>query len=208
MDYIDALKKSTGWIQKYYKEFTPQNIDFEDYSQECMLYFWGTLKPRFSAELCWGYSKIAYKRVMIKMLYRTNANKIKTISLTPVEEYISSPSEENFEWTIYLRPSYKKVAELIADGYETKEIAEITNKTIQSIYSDIKFIKKAYAEHLGIKDYQRKHLRHFTRNRTEKEIECRKNLAKMGQAKLKANKEFEKKAKCLQTQEKSRQCVI
>lgn len=198
MDYTTAWNKSVGWIKHYWLKWMPKSVDFDDYYQECALYFWGKLKPQFSAEKCWAYSKTAFKRIMIKLVYRNKS--FFCVSF----DWFEYGVEDSFDfWEVELKPHLKKVAFLVADGYETDEICKITGKTKQTIYTDIKNIKKIYAEYFGIKGYQRKHLRNFTRKRTDKELlnweKCKNRL--------KVVQELRKKEKCLQTREKSKQCA-
>lgn len=201
MDYITAWEKSTGWVIHWFNKWKPKKIEFDDYYQECALYFWGKLKNSFEPEKCWCCSKVAYKRIMIRLVYREKENKLQTESLGDRDWLVSTDIDCNF-WEIQLKPHLQKVAELVADGYETAEICTLTGKTLETIYTNIKNIKRIYADKLGIANYQRKHLRSFTRQRTEKEIETwEKN-------RLRAVQELRKRAKYLQTHEKSRQCAI
>ena len=178
-----------------------KKIEFDDYYQECALYFWGKLKTCFESEKCWCCSKIAYKRIMIRLVYREKESKLKTESIGD-RDWLCVADDDCGFWEVQLKPHLQKVAELVADGYETAEICTLTGKTINTIYTDIKNIKRIYAKELGIADYQRTHLRSFTRRRTEKEIETwEKN-------RLKAVQELKKRAKYLQTNEKSEQCAI
>lgn len=201
MDYITAWEKSTGWAIHWFNKWKPKKIEFDDYYQECALYFWGKLKNSFEPEKCWCYSKVAYKRIMIRLVYREKESKLRTESLENRDWLCDKYDDCNF-WEVQLKPYLQKVAELVAYGYETAEICTLTGKTVETIYTDIKNIKRIYANELGITNYQRKHLRSFTRRRTEKEIETwEKN-------RLRAVQELRKRAKCLQTHEKSRQCAI
>lgn len=201
MDYITAWEKSTGWITHWYRRWKPSQIDYDDYYQECALYFWGKLKTCFEPEKCWCCSKIAYKRIMIRLVYREKESKLRTESLEN-RDWLCAINEDCNFWEVQLKPHLQKVAELVADGCETTEICKLTGKTRETIYTDIKNIKRIYSNELGITNYQRKHLRSFTRRRTEKEIETwEKN-------RLRAVQELRKRAKYLQTHEKSRQCAI
>lgn len=203
MDYTTAWEKSTGWITKWYKKWRPKQIEYDDYYQECALYFWGKLKPNYEPKECWYFSKIAYHRVMIKLIYRIKENKLKTESIDDRDWIGAITIELPCEWEVKLKPNLQKVAELIADGYETNEICSITGKTKNTIYTDIKNIKRIYSQTFGITNYQRKHLRHFTRNRTERELEC----WQKSKNRLKAVQELRKREKCLQTQERLRRCA-
>lgn len=203
MDYIVAWEKSTGWIAKWYKKWQPRNIEYDDYFQECALYFWGKLKLKYEPEMCWSFSKVAYERIMIKLLYRAKNHKLK-IEYIGERDFIGVESDCCDLWNVKLKPYLQEVASLIVAGYETDDIVAITGKTKQTIYTYIKYIKQIYANELGIKDYQRKHLRHFTRIRTEKELEC----WQKGKNRLKVVQELRKKAKSLRTHEKSKQCAI
>lgn len=112
MTYEEAWDKSKGWIKHYfYNVFTPSRISFDDYFQECALCFFATLKPKYEPFICWCYSKIAYKRVMIKFLYRDKEQKKKYLLLD--ENKIGLNSFSNNEWEVDLRPSLKRVAECI-----------------------------------------------------------------------------------------------
>lgn len=199
MDYKTAWDKSSGWIYYYWRKWKPNCVDFDDYYQECALYFWGKLKPRFDAEKCWVYSKVAFKRVVIKLVYRN-----KQVPCVCIDDFFYGVEDAFDFWEVELKPHLKKVALLIADGYETDEICKITGKTRQTIYTDIKNIKKIYAGYFGIKDYQRKHLRKFTRKRTEKELLSWEN----SKVRLRAVQESRKKERCLPMSEKLSQCVI
>lgn len=165
MTYEEAWKKSVGWIVHYYKAFLPKSIEYDDYFQECALHFYGTLKPKCEPYACWCYSKVAYKRVMIRLLYRDKERRKSIISLDGCNyTYL-----QNNDWSIDLKPHLQEVAECIIDGYETDDICALVGKTRETIYSYIKLIKRLYATELGITNYQRKRLRSFTRRRTEKE---------------------------------------
>lgn len=178
MTYEEAWEKSTGWILHYWCVFSPKRIEYNDYYQECALCFYSSLKPKYEPFVCWCYSKIVYKRVMIKLLYRDKESQKIIVQFNNQK----TVQFENDEWSLELRPCLKEVAEYIADGYETAEICKLTGKTRETIYSYVKLIKRAYATELGIKDYQRKHLRSFTRNRTEKELEnWKKNKERLAQ---------------------------
>lgn len=203
MDYITAWEKSTGWIIHWFNKWKPKKIEFDDYYQECALYFWSKLKTCFEPEKCWCCSKIAYKRIMIRLVYREKESKLKTESIGD-RDWLCKEDDDCGFWEVQLKPHLQKVAELVADGYETAEICTLTGKTVETIYTDIKNIKRIYANELGITNYQRQHLRSFTRQRTEKEIENW-QLAKV---RLKAVQESKKRAKSLQIHEKSKQCAI
>ena len=101
---------------------------------------------------------------MIKLTYRNNEYRLIKVELDDLLYY-----ELQADWQLELKPHLKEVAELIADGYETDEICQITHKTKETIYTYVRDIKRLYAEFLGTKDYQRKHLRSFTRKGTESE---------------------------------------
>ena len=201
MDYLTAWEKSTGWIIHWFNKWKPKKIEFDDYYQECALYFWGKLKNSFEPEKCWCCSKVAYKRVMIRLAYREKESKLRTESLGD-RDWICGANDDFAFWEVQLKPHLQKVAELVADGYETAEICTLTGKTIETIYTYIKNIKRIYANKLGITNYQRKHLRSFARQRTEKE------MATWGKNRLKAVQELRKRAKSLQMSEKSKQCAI
>ena len=203
VDYITAWQKSTGWIAKWYNKWQPKQIEYDDYYQECALYFWGKLKLKYEPEMCWGYSKIAYERIMIKLLYRAKNCRMKVVYINN-EDFVDAEPNRFGCWSVNLKPHLQEVANLVSQGYETDEIVKITGKTKQTIYTYIKDIKRIYADKFGIYNYQRKHLRHFTRKRTEKELEC------WGKSRdrLKAVQELRKREKYLRTHEKLKQCVI
>lgn len=188
MTYDEGWEKAKLWCRYYYykKWDRPKKIEFEDYFQECALCYYGKLKPQFTPYQCWCYSKVAFERILIKFVYRTKNAKLKIVSLNQIDKL----KNEEFDWdidkfSVNLTDSEKKVAELIIDGYETKEIYQILNLKQSSIYTMVKHIKRKYAEFLGLENWQRKHLRNFTRNRTAKEIEnwdnCKKRVAKIQQ---------------------------
>ena len=134
---------------------------------------------------------------MIRLVYREKESKLRAESLENRDWLCDKYDDCNF-WEVQLKPHLQKVAELVADGYETAEICELTGKTRETIYTDIKNIKRMYANELGITNYQRKHLRSFTRQRTEKEIE---NWQR-AKIRLKAVQESRKRAKYSRTQER------
>ena len=168
MNYDEAWDKSTGWIAHYWRAFSPRSIEHDDYYQECALCFYGALKGNYAPYACWVISKVAYKKVMIRLLFRNKEQRKFIVSLDE-ESAIYSPLA-NLEWSVELKPHLQEVAECVADGYETAEICALTGKTKETVYSYIRDIKRIYATALGISDYQRKHLRKFTRNRSEKEL--------------------------------------
>ena len=71
MTYDEAWDKSTGWIAHYWRVFSPRGIEHDDYYQECALCFYGKLKGNYAPYACWEISKVAYKRVMIRLLFRS-----------------------------------------------------------------------------------------------------------------------------------------
>ena len=206
MTINESWEKAQGWIYYWFKKYKPKILELEDYYQECALYFWGKLAKKYNAMECWCYSKKAFARIIIKMLYRTPWCKIKTCSLHSVKDLLLSNCNyfDYLGFSVKLRRTEREVADLIIAGYETKEIVKITGRTFDAIYSNVRDIKKKYAKEYNIKDYQRKHLRKFTRNKTEKEVMS----WKQSKDRLKAVQELKKREKYLQTQEKSVQCVI
>lgn len=203
MDYETAWEKSTGWIKHYWDKWKPTRFSFDDWYQECAYVFFGELKPKYDAEHCWRASKVVYERLMISLLYRKKENKIDTETIGN-REWVGATCDTVFDWSIKLKPHLQQVAELIAMGYETAEIVEITGKTRDTIYTYIKNIKKIYADELGIKDYQRKHLRNFTRRRTGKELET----WQKSKDRLKVVQELRKKGKYIPIRERLKQCAI
>lgn len=169
MTYDEAWDKSTGWIAHYWRAFSPRGIEHDDYYQECALCFYGKLKRNYTPYACWVISKVAYKRVMIRLLFRNKERRKFIVPLDEGGDSAYSPPEDP-EWNIELKPHLREVAECVANGYETAEICALTGKTKETVYTYIRDIKRIYATALGITDYQRKHLRKFMRNRSEKEL--------------------------------------
>ena len=208
MTYDEAWDKSTGWIAHYWRAFAPRGIEYDDYFQECALCFYGKLKQNYSPYACWEISKIAYKRVMIRLLFRSKERRKVYVPFNECDSLLCC-YEESAEWRVELKPHLREVAECIINGYETAEICTLTGKTKETVYTYIRDIKRIYAAALGITGYQRKRLRKFTRNRTEKELQNwqigKARLAQIAKSRVKSV--CATTAKCLLPSEKSRQCA-
>lgn len=160
--YDEAFIVSVKAIKKVYllykTDFNKLSIAFDDFKQECALYFYKSLKAKLNPFNAVNLSFKAYYYIAKNLIHKecnhyNNINKFLKDKLnnqkqnTETLENIYNLSDENFE-----------ICQMLLEGYSLQEVAKALNKkpmTLQN--SNIKKIRKTLADFYEITDYKSKH---------------------------------------------------
>lgn len=185
--YDEAFNVSKKMIKLAWKNFSAKDkYEYDDFYQNCAMYFYGELKNKFSPFDACNICSKAYHFIALNMLKKIKRKQDilaedKWINNVPDKQCNLEQQIENKQWLesnpLNLKDVDWTICKLLMDGYDRFSIAEILGYTPNTIQFHMTEIRKKAAKYFDIDDYSKKYRTYQWREESKTRI-CGKNNPK------------------------------